>query len=223
MFLIFNGWLSCVMERNLYLSIILLITVFTAGCQPSDADFDKKVSDFNSTEIGRDLANSKFIPPYNSFESLLDFTDWCNSVLWAQRSTEEVAIDDAFLREEILVLAPKEVTNAIGVINDLVEKSGGVDSIYPYLHGDAAYLMKPSRLAIPAIKEMHRNYTESPSFKKVMSLNRSIPKRSASFQKADQLCFKVDVLTGVLGGESRSRKIIADVSGLVRKNTLSSE
>jgi len=42
------------------------------------------------------------------------------------------------------------------------------------------------------------------------------------FQKADSLCSDADMLTGILGGESRSRPIIADVSALVRKNTLNS-
>lgn len=210
------------MDKLKFLSILISIAVFATGCQPSDADFDKKVSEFKSSEIGRDLASGKFIPPYSSFEPLLDYTNWCNSVLWAQLSQEEIAVDNAFLREEIFVLAPKEMTNAIGVTNALVEKSGGVDVIYPYLHGDAAYLMKPSRLAIPVIKKMRDEYTESPSFKKIMLLNSSKPKKSESFKEADQLCYKADVLTGILGGESRSRPIIADVSALVRKNTLNS-
>lgn len=143
-------------------------------------------------------------------------------MLWAQLSQEEIAVDNAFVREEIFALAPKEIVRAISTINALVEHSGGVDAIYPYLHGDAAYLMKPSRLAIPVIKSMSNDYTESPSFKKIIALRSRLPKRSESFQKADSLCGAADMLTGILGGESRSRPIIADVSALVRKNTLNS-
>ncbi|MDI5836025.1 hypothetical protein [Shewanella xiamenensis] len=210
------------MDKVKFLSVLISIAIFASGCQPSDADFDKKVSEFKSTEIGKDLSNHKFIPPYSSFEPLLDYTSWCNSVLWAQLSQEEIAVDNAFLREEIFALAPKEIVRAISMINGLVENSGGVDVIYPYLHGDAAYLMKPSSLAIPVIKSMSNDYTESPSFKKIMRLKNSRPKRSESFQKADSLCSDADMLTGILGGESRSRPIIADVSALVRKNTLNS-
>ncbi|MBB1475919.1 hypothetical protein [Shewanella sp. SG41-3] len=200
--------------------ILLCTACILMGCQPSDSDFDKRVDEFKSTDIGKDIANNKFVPPYSSFDPLLDFTEWCNSVLWVQKTTEEQFIDEAFLREDILALAPKEIIGFKGATNDFIEKSGGSDAIYQYAHGDAAYLMKPSRLAVPVIRHMLKENGESPSFKKVMALNQNKPKRSKSFKDASDLCFTADVLTGVLGGESRSRAIIKDVSTLVRKNTL---
>lgn len=56
----------------------------------------------------------------------------------------------------------------------------------------------------------------------MIELSKKIPKKSKSFTNADNLCFKADMLTGILGGESRSRSVISEVSELVRKNTLAS-
>lgn len=204
--------------RSAGVILLLLLT----GCQPNDTDFNNEVSEFKSTEIGADIANSRFIPPYNNFDPLLEYTQWCNSVLWAQQSAEETSIDLAFLREEVFVMTPPEIIGAKGLVNEFVERSGGVDSLYPYIHGDAAYLMKPSRLAMPIIKKMLNSYQKSASFKKAIELSKKIPKRSKSFTDANTLCFKADMLTGILGGESRSRNVISEVSELVRKNTLAS-
>lgn len=204
-----------------FISVIYIVLL--TGCQPNDADFDNKVSEFKSTEIGTDLANSKFVPPYSSLDPLLEYTAWCNSVLWAQLSVEERSVDLAFLREEVFALAPPEVVGARGIINRFVDRSGGVDAIYPFIHGDAAYLMKPSRLAIPVIKKMMSNYQKSPSFKKVMVLSKTMPTKSESFNQADIICYKADMLTGILGGESRSRAVIREVAELVRRNTLASQ
>ncbi|WP_249195724.1 hypothetical protein ACMYQ1_01905 [Shewanella oncorhynchi] len=200
----------------------VILFLLLTGCQPNDSDFDTKVSEFKATELGADIANSRFIPPYNSFDPLIEYTKWCNSVLWAQQSAEENSIDLAFLREEVFVMTPPEIIGAKGLVNEFVERSGGVDSLYPYIHGDAAYLMKPSRLAIPVIKNMLDNYQKSASFQKMIELSKKIPKKSKSFTNADNLCFKADMLTGILGGESRSRSVISEVSELVRKNTLAS-
>lgn len=206
------------MMRSAGVILFLLLT----GCQPNDTDFNNKVSEFKSTEIGSDIANYKFIPPYKSLEPLLEYTEWCNTVLWAQQSVEENSIELAFLREEVFAIAPSEVTGVKSITNRIIEGAGGVDSIYQYIHGDAAYLMKPSRLAMPIIKNMIGSYQRSASYEKVIELNKKVPKRSKSFSDADELCFKADMLTGILGGESRSRNVISEVSELVRKNTLAS-
>jgi hypothetical protein len=202
------------------INIILLLLL--TGCQPNDADFDNKVSEFRTTEIGADIANNKFIPPYSSFEPLIEYTEWCNSVLWPLLSVEESSIDMAFLREEVFALAPVEVLRVKGLTIGLIDSGGGIDMIYPYLHGDAAYIMKPTPLARPVIKSMYDKYRNSTSFNKVMLLNSKQEKRTESFANADSLCFKADILTGILGGESRSREVIHEVSELVRKNTLAS-
>ncbi|ABX49350.1 hypothetical protein Sbal625DRAFT_3961 [Shewanella baltica OS625] len=204
-----------------FISVICIVLL--TGCQPNDADFDDKVNEFKLTEVGADLVNKRFVPPYSSLDPLLEYTAWCNSVLWAQLSIEENSVELAFLREDIFALASPEVVGFFGVFNELVVRSGGVDAIYPYIHGDAAYLMKPSRLAMPIIKKMLNSYQRSASFKKAIELSKKRPKRSKSFTDADTLCFKADMLTGILGGESRSRNVISEVSELVRKNTLASQ
>lgn len=187
---------------------------------PTDADLDRKVKEFKSTDIGRDIALGKFVPFYESYDPLIEYTEWCNSVLWPKLSESEKFVDMTFTRQEVLFSADSESIGVIGVLNSLVKKSGGVDAIYQYLEGDAAYLMKPSRLAIPVIKHMGKKLSQNPSFKKAINIAKKEPKKSESFESANSLCSIADIVTGMLGGESRSKAIFKEMAILVQKNTL---
>lgn len=202
--------------------IILLTSLLVISCTPSDVDFDREVASFKSTDIGRDIALGKFVPFYESYDPLIEYTEWCNSVLWPQLSESERFVDITFTREEVLFSADSKSIGRIGQLNDLVKKSGGVDALYQYLEGDAAYLMKPSRLAIPVIKQMGRKLSQNPSFEKAIDIAGKEPKKSESFESANSLCFTADLVTGMLGGESRSKLIFKDIATLVKKNTLHS-
>ncbi len=202
--------------------IIICTGLLVIGCSPSDNDFDREVASFKSTDIGKDISQGKFVPFYESYEPLIEYTEWCNSVLWTQLSESERFIDITFTREDVLFSAAADYIGRNGIINGLVKKSGGVDAIYQYLDGDAAYLMKPSRLAIPVIKKMGENFSQNPSFKKAINNAKKEPKKSKSFEAANGLCFTADIVTGMLGGESRSKPIFNEIAILVKKNTLHS-
>ncbi|WP_299006306.1 hypothetical protein [uncultured Shewanella sp.] len=201
---------------------MVVIAFAVLGCEPNDSDYNNKVAEFIATDIGTDIKSGKFVPPYESYEPLKEYTNWCNSVLWPQLSEYQISIDKTFTREEILYSASSEVIGRIGIFNAFIDKSGGAEALYPYVDGNAAYMMKPSKLAIPVIKELGRNLSRSPSFKKSIELAKEEPKQSDSFYLAHNLCLTADLVTGMLGGESRSKLIFEEVATLVQKNTLHS-
>jgi len=206
------------MTKHLCITISLFLLI---GCQPTDADYISRSLEFKETEIGRDLSNGKFVPPYDSSSPLIEYAAWCRSVLWPTTTKKQQFSRNQYLKEEVFNIADSKVVGVVGLLNGLIEASGGADTIYPYVHGDAAYLMKPSRMAIPVLKSMYKKYRLSPSYKKSVAIIKN-SNHSEAFEEANNLCMSADLVVGMLGGTSESRAIYKEVSDSVNYNTLRS-
>jgi len=189
-------------------------------------EFEEKLAEYKSTEIGADMtkgkfgSKSQFIPPYETIEPMKEMAEWCEEDYFSELSSKMQFYINLSMKSDVLNIAPPSIIGSNGNLNAFIERSGGSDAIYPYIQGDAAYLIKPSSFSVPVIKKLSKDIVDGPSGKKVLKIVKNYAETATKPEvQALFLCVQTDIVVGMMGGNVRSRDIFKNTANIVKQNT----
>jgi hypothetical protein len=213
----FDNSLKRDFDMNKFIIAGAIFTVLISA-PPAMASFFKSPSEkvlehfkkLRDDQLILDLMQGKFIPPYESTDSLVDTARLCKQEFFDKdRVSKEYAMIMA--RSEYLGIPSKKTA---GLVDDLFTNSGGLSALYDYISGDIVYLFKARnrKQAEQVAAEMFNAYMDSPQVKKLEKQISLLEDESTEIEKrktmqAVALCGVFDVYYVVFGGVEYSVSI----------------